>query len=336
MTLNLHRAVMIVTFSLAASFFPSSAGQPGSIYHVEKMNTTQIRALDRNRTAVLLPGGILEEHGPYLPAYTDGILSERMTEVLSKAIVEQAGWNVLVFPTIPLGTAGSNEYGNKYTFPGTYVVRADTLRAVFMDLATELGEQGFRWIFVIHVHGAGPHNRAIDQAGDYFHDTCNGQMVHLWGQVPVIQGWGRALQPLSPAEQREEGAGLHAGMDETSLMLYLEPKLVSPDYKRALPVTGADVPKSVELAKAKDWEGYFGSPRLASAALGEKIWKSFSAACVDHALKILKGADNSRTPRYGDLQASNVALAAVDKASTVHEKEIEAKQRAWLRKKGLE
>lgn len=32
------------------------------IYYLEKMNTEQIRSLDRNKTAVLIPGGVLEEH----------------------------------------------------------------------------------------------------------------------------------------------------------------------------------------------------------------------------------------------------------------------------------
>ena len=34
------------------------------IYHVKEMNTEQIKALDREKTVVLLPVGILEEHGP--------------------------------------------------------------------------------------------------------------------------------------------------------------------------------------------------------------------------------------------------------------------------------
>ena len=41
------------------------------IYRVAEMNTDQIRALDRETTIVLLPGGILEQHGPYLPSFTD-------------------------------------------------------------------------------------------------------------------------------------------------------------------------------------------------------------------------------------------------------------------------
>ncbi len=68
----------------------------------------------------------------------------------------------------------------KASFLGSYPVRASTPRSVFMDLASELGEQGFRWILVAHVHGAGLHNRVLDQASDYFHDTYGGCMAHVW------------------------------------------------------------------------------------------------------------------------------------------------------------
>jgi len=61
MSLTSNRAATIAVFIAAAAFLPSGAGQSGSIYHVERMNAVQIRELDRNRTAVLLPGGILEE-----------------------------------------------------------------------------------------------------------------------------------------------------------------------------------------------------------------------------------------------------------------------------------
>ncbi|HVE59321.1 MAG TPA: hypothetical protein VNB22_21025 [Pyrinomonadaceae bacterium] len=47
-------------------------------------------------------------------------------------------------PTIPLGNSGANDIGGKFNFPGTYSVRFNTLRSIFMDLATELGEQKFK------------------------------------------------------------------------------------------------------------------------------------------------------------------------------------------------
>ncbi|MBP6716660.1 MAG: creatininase family protein [Acidobacteria bacterium] len=42
---------------------------------------------------MLLQGGMLEEHGPYLPAFTDGILSDRLTKELAAGIARQRrGW----------------------------------------------------------------------------------------------------------------------------------------------------------------------------------------------------------------------------------------------------
>ena len=35
---------------------------------------------------------------------------------------------------------------------------ADVGAAIFMDLGAEVGEQEFRWIFLIHMHGAPDHN----------------------------------------------------------------------------------------------------------------------------------------------------------------------------------
>src|SRR5687768_7016629 len=120
------------------------------IYRVAEMNVAQIRALDKQKTVVILPGGMLEEHGPHLPSFTDGYSNEWLTQRLAEDIASRPGWTVLVFPMIPLGHAGGNEIGGKQVFPGTYSIRRNTLRAIFMDLATELGEQGFCRIFIMH------------------------------------------------------------------------------------------------------------------------------------------------------------------------------------------
>jgi creatinine amidohydrolase len=194
------------------------------IYRVQDMNTEQIKALDREKTVVLLPGGILEEHGPYLPSFSDGYMAERRTEDLANAIVERPGWKVLIFPLIFLGTSPANTVGRKYVFPGSYTVRPSTLRAIFMDLGTDLGEQGFRWIFVVHFHLAPAHSRALNQAGDYFHDTYGGHMISLLALLPPR----RRPNTRSEEEQREDAASTHAGVSETETILFLRPDLVSP------------------------------------------------------------------------------------------------------------
>jgi creatinine amidohydrolase/Fe(II)-dependent formamide hydrolase-like protein len=169
---------------------------------------------------------------------------------------------------------------------------------MFMDLATELGEQGFRWIMVVHVHGSPLHIGAIDDAGDFFHDTYGGQMVNLWGLLPVLGGWGQALQDLTAEQKKEDGVSLHGGIDEHSLMLHLQPDLVASDYRTAKSISGATYDESFAVAAQGDWPGYIGAPRFASAQLGQKIWTSFSSAALKTTLEILGGTDPAKYPRY--------------------------------------
>jgi creatinine amidohydrolase/Fe(II)-dependent formamide hydrolase-like protein len=272
---------------------------PAQVLQVGDLNTRQILALDRARTVVILPGGMLEEHGPYLPAFTDGILSARLTTELAAGIaLQRPGWTVLVFPPVSIGASGSNEIGHQYSFPGTYAVRPSTLRATYVDLANELGEQGFRWVLIVNVHGSPLHIGALDDAGDFFHDTWGGTMVNLWGLLPVLGGWGGAMSVMTPAEKAADGLSLHAGMDEHSLMLYLRPDLVAPGYKDAPSVAGANYAEAFAVARKPGWPGYLGAPSLATAAFGERIWNAFSAATVKTAVEILDGKDPAGYPRY--------------------------------------
>ena len=312
----------------------AAASADAQVLRITDLNTAQIRALDRSKTVVFVPGGMMEEHGPYLPAFTDGILSERLTGELLKAFADKKpGWTALVLPAINIGASGYNEFGGHYVFPGTYAMRPSTLRAMFMDLAEDLGEQGFRRIFVVHVHGSPHHIGALDDAGDYFRDTYGGQMVNLWGMLPVIGGWGRALATLSDAVKKEEGASFHAGMDEHSLMLHLRPDLVAPGYTTAPIVTGATPQASLEIARKPDWPGYLGSPRLATAQIGERIWTTFAAAAVDHMLKIVDGADPRQFPRYADLLRKNPVFADWIKTGEARDADRRTRQQEWLAKR---
>ena len=194
----------------ALAFLFATNRSAAQVLRVAELTTQQIRALDRAKTVVLLPGGMLEEHGPYLPAFTDGILSDRLTKAIAAGVIaKKPGWTVLVFPPVSVGASGSNEIGGQFRFPGTYAVRPSTLRATYMDLATELGEQGFKWVMVVNVHGSPLHIGALDDAGDFFHDTYGGQMVNLWGLLPVLGGWGGAMSIMTDKQKKEDGVSLN-------------------------------------------------------------------------------------------------------------------------------
>ncbi len=327
---------MRTAFAAAVAFGLHAVTASAQIHRVAEMNTQQIRALDRGKTVVLLPGGILEQHGPYLPSFSDGYVSERISEAIAEAIVARPGWKVLVFPMIPLGVGGANEIGKKYTFDGSYTVRSATLRAVFMDLATELGEGGFRKIFVVHFHLAPDQSRALDQAADYFNDTYGGQMVHLIGLMPVIGSYVGAAQKAGESERAENGFGVHADLVETSINLFLRPDLVAPGYVNARSITGRSISELIPEAEKANWPGYFGSPRHARAHIGAAALTSLASTTADLALKILDGLDYRQIPRYGDVTENDPGNAAIGRGAIVHEQGNERKQAAWLKKKGLQ
>lgn len=295
------------------------------VVRLAEITTRDIERLDRSKTVVIIPGGILEQHGPYLPSYTDGYLNQDLSEALARDLAAR-GWTALVFPQIPLGVGGANEIGKKHVFPGTYAIRSSTLRAVFMDLAAEFGEQGFRWILVVHFHGAPNHNRALDQASGFFRHTYGGHMVHLTDFVPT------GLSLIAPAQDVVAADGLspHAGMVEASWLLHLRGDLVASDLHQATDQTARSWREIMDVANAAGWPGYFGAPRHATAEFGERHWRTLKDWYVDFARRLLDGLDYSRLPRRGKLAEANPANVEIDAAALAREREIEAKQRAWL------
>ena len=294
------------------------------VYRLVELNTEQIRALDRDKTVVILPDGILEEHGPYLPCFTDHYECDQLTDKLVAAITNRPGWSVLMFPTIPLGAGGANNIGGKPSFPGSYTVRATTLRAVFMDLATELGEQGFRWILVMSLHGAPDHNRALHQACAYFNDVYGGRMAHLLGllDLSTIDDLFHAAPGLTADDHELAGIDIHAGTAETSWMLFARPDLVSPAHAHATPHTGKTWDELIHIAGAADWPGYFGAPARAKASYGEYYTAVFGARVQESAFKVLDGQDLD-TAAVGDRAPLEDGAVA------------QRQQKEWLEKNGL-
>ena len=319
-------------FVLVTLLVFASAPMRGAVYQLAELSSEKIRSLDRTNAVVIIPGGIIEEHGPYLPTFTDGYWNERVTGRLANAL-SNAGRTVVIFPMIPLGNSGANDIGARFNYPGTYAVSFRTLRSVFLDLATDLGEQGFRNVFIIHLHGAPNHQRALDQASDYFNDTYGGTMVNLTGLLPVL---GSLDGEKSAQERAEDGLVIHAGMDETSMMLFVKPNLVTRSFLDAKPASGTTMPDLITLAKDESWRGYFGSPRLAKASKYRTGWGRAEALVIKYALEILAGTNARTIRRFGDEMLSSAPDVALDHTSLLHEDEVAEKQQQWLRAHSLQ
>jgi creatinine amidohydrolase/Fe(II)-dependent formamide hydrolase-like protein len=133
----------------------SSAAARSKIYKLEELNWPQIDALERERTLVILPVGMIEEHGPHLPVGADtlGVLyeAEGVSRQVSQALSD---WNIVMLPSINYGQGGANEIGAILVHPGTYGIRQSTLRSLVADIGGQIAQNGFKWIFVLNFSAA--------------------------------------------------------------------------------------------------------------------------------------------------------------------------------------
>ncbi len=315
-------------FIVAAFLFAAPVNAVGQILQVAELSVRDLEQLDREQTVVILPGGILEQHGPYLPSFTDGYLNEWLATRTGEAILAARGGTVLMFPTIPLGVGSPEDFGGLAPFSGSYTVRPETLRAVYMDLASALGQDGFRTVFVLNRHGAPSHNLALLDAADYFNDRFDGTMVVLTSLL--YEGTIEPASFLDPKERIENGVDVHAGAGETSQTLFLQPRLVHDDYRLAMPLTADSAQALTGIAESTGWPGYFGSPRLATPHAGAEVVEYRTKQVVELALRILDGFDWRALPTRADQSAMDSSFRTADDNNRARSEEERRRQEEWI------
>jgi len=89
-------------------------------------------------------------------------------------------------------------------------------------------------------------------------------------------------------------------------------------------LTGATLADLVRIAKAEGWPDYFGTPRLATAAMGAQEFALSSQNVNAIALQILDGLDSRKIPRYADeMDPLNVVG---ENAELQHEQAVEKRE----------
>src|SRR4030095_15944855 len=108
--------------------------------------------------------------------------------------------------------------------PGAYGVRQSPLRSIVADVGGQLAQNRFKWIFVIHGHGAPTHNLAISEACDFISETFKVTMLNLQSMANAdatmaARAGQIAAKHYSPGELASFGIDIHAGLSETSGIL---------------------------------------------------------------------------------------------------------------------
>ena len=115
----------------------------------------EVEAAAERGDCVLLPTGVIEQHGPHLPLGTDAYGAYQLSRLVWEEL-EHRGVEALIAPPVFWGI---NQVSS--AFPGTFRTRPETAVALHTDILDSLATNGFDRIFVINHQGDIAHNQML-------------------------------------------------------------------------------------------------------------------------------------------------------------------------------
>ena len=171
--------------------------------YLPQMTWVEVEQALTQTDAVIIPLGSIEQHGRHLPLGTD---TYEAVET-AKLIAQKA--DVLVAPVVIAGLSPHH-----LGFPGTITLSPETFEAVVFETAQSLIRHGFRKILIFNGHGG--NNVSVANVIQKINQTTLAAAFDL-GRIEVAR-----KEPLYPQIPWD----VHAGVEETSMMLYLAGSLV--------------------------------------------------------------------------------------------------------------
>jgi creatinine amidohydrolase len=228
------------------------------------MTTDEVRELvARPPTAVLVPVGSVEPHGPHLPLATDTVLSETAASRACEAL-EVRGVRAVVAPSVPYGVTDFAE-----GFAGAVSVPAGVLTALLRALATRLLADGWSHVCLVNNHLEPAHDEAVRAA---VHELAGASVAS-----PLTKRWARTL-----SDEFKRG-DCHAGRYETSLVIAAGARV--DDAYRGLPPVGVSLAEAIRAGRDRFRaigmdRAYTGAPAQATKEEGDALYEKLVAMIV--------------------------------------------------------
>ncbi len=202
----------------------------------------------RPQSILLLPLGSMEQHGPHLPLDTDTVLAQ----ALAAKIVETHGaaFDLYRLPALPFGLSREHAWA-----AGTMTLSVAGMTTLLRETAGAIVRSvPARRLMILNGHGG---NRGIL-------DAILHELKSDFGLEVCALHTGALMSPVPDAGLPE----IHAGCDETSLMLALAPERVRMDRTSALknPPAG-DAVRAAILDPGVSWPWSSGDRRLADCGV---------------------------------------------------------------------
>jgi creatinine amidohydrolase len=223
------------------------------------------------RALVVVPVGVVEEHGAHLPLGVDSFAAETYAASAVPHLEEQ-GYQVIVAPTVNYGVARS-----AIDFPGTLSLEPETLKSMIVDIGRSLARHGLKRLVILNGHRDLQHMQALDDARQILVNEKSAQVlcVGFSADPEITHACHRAgVKHLyrSPRPDREG----HGGESETSVALHSFPQWVKKEIIGQLePNFDYDIEafrnETKDYGSLSGGRGYFGWPQAGSAETGRQL-----------------------------------------------------------------
>jgi len=247
------------------------------------MTAVEIDAAVNRGAGVLLPIGVMENHGPHLPTGTDAFIATQLCH-LTKTYASELGREFLIAPPYYWGITGV-----LCDYPGSFNVRPETAKRLLVDVIDSLLANRFKDVLLVSHHGNLDHNVMIREVLEASHARGDSgvrwlyaaarwrliKRLGLTGTEPYWVPWD-----FTPELERFKVTGIlgvHADEYETAAMVRYFPETVDFDALENLPPTqltmndleswraGGDAPRRLTP------DGYFGAPN----PVDPNLWRHF-------------------------------------------------------------
>ncbi|MBO0678940.1 mycofactocin biosynthesis peptidyl-dipeptidase MftE [Mycolicibacterium sp. S2-37] len=230
-----------------------------------ELGNSTSRQLHSTSSALIVPVGSTEQHGPHLPLDTDTRIATAVAGATAGLLTDTGGTDWLLAPAIAYGASGEHE-----GFSGTISIGTAALQAVLI----EFGRSAMNWASrLVFVNGHGGNTEALRAA------------------TALLRREGRDAS-WCPCIVKDSDP--HAGHTETSVLLYISPSDVNLDERRR----GNTAPLNELMPQmrrggvaAVSELGVLGDPTTATAAEGARIFSEMVHGCADRITRWMPGPD---------------------------------------------
>jgi creatinine amidohydrolase len=236
-----------------------------------RLTSDEVRAVcEAPPSAVLLPVGSVEPHGPHLPLETDTLLSEEAAERAASVLTDR-GVATYVAPSVPYGVT---EFAAG--FSGAIGIPGPALTALLEALVARFLADGWSHVSLVNNHLEPAHDAAVRGALAAFPPGRTSVAC------PLTRRWGRTL-----SDEFKRG-NCHAGRYETSLVLAAGGHV--DDTFTLLPSVDVSLSDGIKAGKTTFAamgmsRAYTGAPASASAEEGESLFARLSEMIVTEVLE---------------------------------------------------